>query len=105
MAKAQKPERGAKSQAIRDYFAKNPKASVKETFNALHAEGLRVSSALVAAIKYKDKAKAKRRGRKAKAVANGQVSLEHLLDAKAFIQKVGTVQAAKAALHGIERLG
>lgn len=105
MAKNSKPERGAKSQAIREYFGKNPKATVKEAHDALTAQGQKVSQALVAAIKYKDKQTARRKGRRAKAVATGQVSLEHLLEAKAFTLKVGGVQAAKAALSGLEKLG
>jgi hypothetical protein len=105
MAKAQKPERGAKSQAIREYFSKNPKATIKEAHEGLAAAGHKVSTALVAAIKYKDKSRARRKGRKARAAANGQVNLDHLVAAKAFIEKVGGVQAAKAAVHGIEKLG
>jgi hypothetical protein len=105
MAKAQKSERGAKSQAIRDYFSKNPKATVKEAHDAIVASGQKVSQALVAAIKYKDRQTARRRGRKAKALATGQVSLDHLIEAKSFAAKVGGIQAAKAALGGLERLG
>jgi hypothetical protein len=105
MAKAQKSERGAKSQAIRDYFSKNPKATVKEAHDAIVGSGQKVSQALVAAIKYKDRQTARRRGRKAKALATGQVSLDHLIEAKSFVAKVGGIQAAKAALGGLERLG
>ena len=42
MAKAQKPERGAKSQAIREYFSKNPKATIKEAHEGLAAAGHKV---------------------------------------------------------------
>jgi hypothetical protein len=104
MAKKQKAERGAKSAAIRDYFSKNARATVKEAHEALVAQGHKVSTALVAAIKYKDKQTARRRGRKAKAAASGQVSLEHLLEAKTFAAKVGGVGAAKAAIAGLEKL-
>ena len=104
MAKNQKPERGAKSKAIREYFAQNSKATVKEAHDALIGQGHKVSTALVAAIKYKDKQTARRKGRKAKAAAVGQISLEHLLEAKAFVAKVGGVNAAKAAIAGLEKL-
>jgi hypothetical protein len=105
MAKNSKPERGAKSQAIREYFAKNPRSTVKEAHDAIVGQGHKVSQALVAAIKYKDKQTARRRGRKAKAVAAGQVSLEHLLEAKSFAAKMGGLSAAKAAIAGLEKLG
>jgi hypothetical protein len=104
MAKNQKPERGAKSKAIREYFAQNAKASVKDAHDALIAQGHKVSTALVAAIKYKDKQTARRKGRKAKAAATAQVSLDNLLEAKAFVAKVGGISAAKAAIAGLEKL-
>ena len=67
--------------------------------------GHKISTALVAAINYKDKSRARRKGGKSRAVSNVHVNLDHQIEAKAFIEKVGTVRAAKAAIQGIEKLG
>jgi hypothetical protein len=67
MAATTKPEI-TKSQAIRDYFKKNPKAPAKEVVTALAKEGFTVTEGLVYMVKGKLKLTQKR---KAKASANG----------------------------------
>lgn len=58
------PERGSRSQAIRDYLQSNPKAGPKEVVAALGAQGISVTKGLVSNIKYGKAAKGRRGRRK-----------------------------------------
>ncbi len=81
-----------KSAAIRAIVQANPTASVKEIQAELLAKRLKVSPALIHQVK----------GRKPS--TNGHVSMEGLLAAKAMVAKLGSVQAAKAALDSFAKL-
>lgn len=96
---AKKPERGVRSQAVRDYLKKNPKASPKDIVAGLKEQGVTVSLGLVSVIKYTKKGpKTGKRGGK------GSGTLESLLHAKKFIDHVGGIDAAKEAISMIEQL-
>ncbi len=108
MAKSAKPERGEKSQAVREYFKAHPKAKVKEVTEALGANGMTVSQALVAAIKYKDRSsrgRARRKGAMSAAAGNGVgLNIDHLLAAKKFALSLGGIENAQAALAAFAKL-
>ncbi|MEX2187002.1 MAG: hypothetical protein WD875_09425 [Pirellulales bacterium] len=98
-----------RSQAIRDYLAKSPKASPTEIKEALAKEGIEVSDSLISAVKYKKKAKGKRgkkRGRPAGATAKAaSVSVESLVAAKKMVNQLGGIAAAEKAIGILKRLG
>ena len=60
------PPRGERTQAVREFLALHPQASIKDVVQQLLTQGIQVSEALAAKIKY-------RKGMK-KPFANGQVS-------------------------------
>jgi hypothetical protein len=99
-----------KSDHVRRYVAQHPAARPKEIYEALTAEGLGVSKALVNRILYGPKSKRKKRrgGRQAKvsAVANGSspLSLEHLIAAKKLATQLGSVESAKQAVDALAKL-
>jgi len=97
MAK-KKLERGARSQAVRDYLAENPKASPKDVVAALKEKGVSVSLGLVSVIKYS------KRSAGIRSLGKSNSSLAGLLHAKRFIDEVGGIEAAKEAIMLIERL-
>lgn len=67
MAKRKGPSR---SNAIRDFLRKNPKASAKETIDALAKEGLKISSALFYNVKGRMAQIKVQKARKARRVAH-----------------------------------
>lgn len=99
-----------KSDHVRRYLAKNPTARPKEIHDALTAQGVDISKALVNRILYGPKASRKKRrgGRRAKtaAVANGSspLSLDHLLAAKKLVTHLGSVESAKQAVDALAKL-
>ena len=99
-----------KSDHVRRYLARNPAARPKEIFDALIAEGIDISKALVNRILYGPKSTRKKRrgGRRAKAAAsaNGgsQLSLEHLLAAKRLATQLGSVESAKQAVDALAKI-
>lgn len=99
------PERGAKTRAIKDYLAANPKASPKVVAEALAAQGIQVSVGLVSVTKYKKPKGAAptgaRRGRKP-AAAGG--SIEDAFDLIRCANKVGGVDAAIALLNKLAQM-
>lgn len=94
-----------KSQAIRDYRAKNPNAGPTEVAKALAASGIKVSPALVsnvtAAATRKTGKKTAKRGRKPVA---DSVSLSALVEAANFADKVGGADKAHELLKAVEKL-
>lgn len=96
-----------RSQAIRDYLAKNAKASANEIKEALAKEGIKVSDSLISAVKYK-KPKGKRgkkRGRPAGAASNGgAISIDSLLAAKKMVDQLGGLAAAEKLLAVLRKL-
>lgn len=59
-----KPERGAKSRAVREYLKEHKKAGPKEIVDALKAQGIDVTATLVSSIKYGKRGPGRRGRRK-----------------------------------------
>lgn len=107
------------SEKIREYIGANPDARVSEIVAGLKEQKLNVSASLVSGVRQRVKgapAKKKKRGRPAgkpgrkpgvKAVAkvNDMVSMSALIEAKAFVAKVGGVEAAQDLIKTIAKLG
>jgi len=102
------------SESIRRYIAKNPAAGPKGIEAGLKAEGIRVSKALISAVKY---SKAKRLGRKAKRVArratvhaaaratpSSAVTIDQLIELKQFADSFGGADQVRQALDTLEQL-
>jgi len=68
-----KPERGAKSQAVRDYLKEHKKAGPKEIVDALKAQGIEVTATLVSSIKYGRRGTGKGRRRSGKETASSHI--------------------------------
>lgn len=103
----------SKTQAVKNYLAANPEAGPTEISAALKAQGIDVSTNYVSNIKLKMGIKKKRRKQKAAAseavasspaVAEDQISLSALLEAKKLIEKLGGVDAAKRAILALAQL-
>jgi len=102
MAKKKKPEeRGARSKAVRDFLAANPKASPKVVVEELSKQGISVSLGLVSVIKYSKRGKMNRSARRGGRLSG---SFDSLLHAKKFIDEVGGFEAAKEAISLVEKL-
>jgi hypothetical protein len=97
-----------KSQAIRDYLAKNPSATPSVIQEALAKKGLKVGASLISQVKYKpsaSKGRRKKRGRPARASASGRrIGLAQLVEAKALADKMGGVARARQALDMLAKL-
>ena len=95
-----------KSQRIREYAAKNPKAGPTEITRALAKDGIKVTPPLVSNVlgAAKRKKVGKRKAVSAKA-ASDKVSLSDLVATGQFVDKVGGVDEAKALIKAIEKLG
>jgi hypothetical protein len=96
-----------KSQAIRDYMKANPKASPKETSEALTQQGIKVTAAFVSTVK--TQAKNKRQAKKkaapaAKPAISDKVSISTLVQAKKMAEQLGGVDKAKATLEALAKL-
>jgi hypothetical protein len=92
-----------KSQLIRDYKTKHPDARPVEIVKALKAH--KVSPALVGNVLHRAKSgKKSNRGWKAARKSDG-LTLDSLLAAKKLVHELGSVEAVKAALNALERLG
>ena len=94
-----------RSQAIRDYLAKNPNANPKAIQAGLKAKGIAVSESLASAVKYSKKGPIGRRpARAASATRNGFFSAEDLVEAKRFVDRVGGIGAARKVIELLEQL-
>ena len=98
MAKKQKVN---KSQAVREFFKANPKATNLEAAEALGKKGIKLTANYVATIKSTHN---KKRRAVRKAVAQGDVSLPQLKAALALLKVTGSVQAARAALAAAQEI-
>jgi hypothetical protein len=87
-------ERGARSKAVRDYLAANPKDSPQKVVAALKEQGVEVSLGLVSVIKY-SKPKSNRGGLGTTADA--------LLQTKKLVDAIG-FDNARLALDVLEKL-
>ena len=100
-----------KSQVIRDYAAKHPKAGPTEITRELAKQGVKVSPPLVsnvlgAAKRKKSKRRVAKKGPgRPAAVASDKVSLDALVNTSKFVEQVGGVDEAKALIKAIEKLG
>lgn len=97
---AKKPERGARSQSVRDYLHKNPQATVKEVVEALAKDGMKVSVGLVNVLKYK---KARKRRVLHKASKQG-VDIKQLIAVKKLIDELGGMEQMRFAMQALEQL-
>lgn len=108
MAKRKKTTRdGSKSQAIRDYITANPDAKPKEIYEALTKQGVKLSLALVNAVKYSKPKSTKRRGqpkRQAVASSGGGMSAADLIAAKQIVDSLGGIKKTQEALELLEKL-
>lgn len=107
MAKKKKSRDGSKSAAVRDYIAGHPDAKPKEIHEALTKNGLKLSLALVNAIKYSKPKAAKRRGapkRSPKAKTSSSMTAAELVAAKELIDSIGGIEKTREALELLEKL-
>ena len=99
-----------KSQAIRDYLAKNPQSSPKTIVEDLKDQGVEVSLGLASAVKYGSgkktarKKKAGRRGRPASRSTVGSLTMEQLLVTRELADRLGGTDHVRQALEVLEKL-
>lgn len=95
-----------KSAAIRAYLAGNPSKAPREIAAELKKDGIVVSAQFVSTVKSTTGKSATKRDPKGQGPksANGKISLEHLLAAKAIVEKIGDVDAAVAAISVLAKL-
>lgn len=100
-----------RSQAIRDYFATSPNASLAEVKAALAKNGIKVSDSLINAVKYKKPKgiRGRKRGRpavkgKGPRPAAANVSIDLLVAAKKLVDSLGGIENATAAIDVLKRL-
>ena len=107
MAKRKKTRDGSKSAAVRDYIAAHPNAKPKEIYEALTKQGVKLSLALVNAVKYKTAKSKKRPGRpkrKPAAASTSTVSAAELIEAKKLADSLGGIEKAREALELLDKL-
>ncbi|MDA1012973.1 MAG: hypothetical protein O3A00_00800 [Planctomycetota bacterium] len=121
-AKKQRKSKINKSQAIRDYLAENPDATAKEIQPALAKKGIVVDAQTINSQKWrmgKNQSSAPKQKPvrpavqsssepiskfRAVAAASTGLSAQDLMDAKAFVDQVGSISDALAALETLEKL-
>jgi len=96
MAKAMRVN---KTQAVREYYKANPKASCKEVAEALAKKGITISPLYVANIKATSK---KKRRVVKKVVAQTGVGIPEIKAAMGLLKMCGSATAAKQALAAAE---
>jgi hypothetical protein len=100
-------KRGARSQAVRDFLAENPRAGPKAIVDGLKAKGINVKITLVNSIKYKKPSKPGRKSprrhaaRKSHSIA---VTIEQLIRVKRFADSVGGADQVRLALDTLAQL-
>lgn len=112
MAKKSRGEGPNKSEAIRAYMGKNSSAGPTEVAAALAKDGIEVTPAFVSTVLSNDRRKAgkpskrggKGRGRAAAAAAASGASLDHLIEAKKLVQKMGGISEARQALNLLAKI-
>ena len=87
-------ERGARSKAVREYLAANPKESPQKVVAALKEQGIDISLGLVSVIKY-SKPKSNR--------GNSGTTADVLLQTKRLVDSIG-FDNARLALDVLEKL-
>jgi len=91
----------SKTQAVKDFYKKNPKASNQEAVDALAKEGITITANYVGNIKSNRK---KRRNVVKATVAKGEIGITEIKAALTFLKAVGSVSAAKQALTAAEEI-
>ena len=91
----------SKTQAVKTFLKKNPKASNQEAVDALAKEGITISTNYISNIKSNRK---KRRNVVKATVAKGEIGITEIKAALTFIKTVGSVAAAKQALAAAEEI-
>ena len=86
-----------KTKAIKTYMEKNPQAKPKQVSQALAKQGIKVSPQYVSTIKSLDK-------QRAPIDEEGAVSVTGVLAAKKFVEEVGGIDQARAALAALKLL-
>ena len=105
-----KKKRGVnKSQAIRDYLAKQPDAKLKTIIAAMKGRGITVSDSLANAVKYEKGRSGKKKVTKAPVsrgakAASGALSVDDLLEAKSLVDCLGGIDRAQKALETLQKL-
>ncbi|WP_254509297.1 hypothetical protein [Anatilimnocola floriformis] len=100
-----KANSGNKSAAIRDYKAANPTASPKEIAEALGKSGFEISAQFVSTVLSNAKKKGGnigKRGRKPMAVPVD--SLQQLIQVKKFVDQIGGLERARAAVDALSQI-
>ncbi len=93
-----------KSQAIRDYFQANKKATTQEVIDALAKRGITVTGNLVTTVKSKHNRRRRARRQVVADVASTGIGVPEIKAALSFIKAVGSVGAAKQALAAAEEI-
>ena len=102
----------SKSQAIRDFFKENPKATGKEVVEGLKKKGVVVSLGLIGNVKAKAGLSKKRRKSKSRVAAvratapvvSQTISISALREAKKLLGEAGSVDAAIQAIKVLDGL-
>ncbi len=105
-------KRGVRSQAIREYLSKNPKAGPKQVVEALKEKGVVVKLGLVSAVKYGTGKRSKsRRGRSPSVRVAARrtrgvppVTVEQLIEVKRLAVAIGGVEQVRRVLETLEML-
>jgi hypothetical protein len=100
------PRSSSKAQAVRDEFAaQGADARPKDVIAALKAKGIEVAPAQVSNIKATlSSKKGAKKSKGGAAHANGELSLDSLLEAKKLAERLGGVEVALKALTALSRL-
>ena len=93
------------SEEIRKYVASNPNAKPKAVAEGLAKAGMKVTPIYVSTVLSNARRKSGKgkRGRKGRAANQGDV-LANLVQAKKFIDKLGGIDAAKAAIDTLAKI-
>lgn len=97
---AKKLPRGARSQAVREFVAQNPNATVKEVVDGLAKTGMNVSEGLVNVLKYKKA----RKKRVIKHASSHGVDIKQLIAVKKLIDELGGMEQMRFAMTALEQL-
>ena len=105
--KKRRVRRGKKSEAIRGYLEQNTTAGPKEVVAKLAEQGIKVTTTLVSNVKSRMK-QAKPAGKRGpgrpRKVVNDTISVASLMQAKRFVEQIGSLDAAKLALETISKI-
>jgi hypothetical protein len=99
--------RGKKSEAIRAYFAEHVDAGPTEVVNKLAEQGIKVTATLVSNVKSRMKhstTPSKRGPGRPPRVSTDSISVAALVEAKRFVDQIGSLEAAKLALETVSKL-